>query len=170
MLGQHQFSSSQAVVNDAGLNILAHLSVPVTLDGMRAIFFFHGRTLRYGVTAGLDYYVVTWFDARIFGWISCISNLYNGVTDDDKSSLTGKGPSAECVMSHFAASQFPTIRWAVAILKTSCEDVLLTQVEIWQHNDQTLKTPLRTTCNKKEAWKSDLIFARPVDVDAAFLM
>lgn len=163
MLGQHQFRSSQGVVNDTGLNILPTYLFQSHLTGCC-------NTLRYGVTAGLDYYVVTWFDACIFGWISCISNLYNGVTDDDKSSLTGKGPSAECVMSHFTASQFPTIQWAVAILKTSCEDVLLTQVEIWQHNDQTLQTPLTTMCNKKEVCKSHLIFARPVDVDATYLM
>lgn len=71
------------------------------------------------------------------------------MTDDAKSGLTGKGPFAGCVMSHFSASQLPTIGWAVAILKTSCVDVLLTQVEIRPHDKQTLETPNMTVCSKK---------------------
>lgn len=65
-------------------------------------------------------------------------NPRNRVTYDAKSGLTGKGPLAECVMSHFSASQFLAMGWAETILKTSCEDVLLTQVEIRRCNDQTL--------------------------------
>lgn len=76
-------------------------------------------------------------------------NPHNRVTDGAKSGLTGKGPLAGCVMSHFSASQFSAIGWAVAILKTSCEDVLLTQVEIRQHNNQTLQTPNMTMRSKK---------------------
>lgn len=76
-------------------------------------------------------------------------NSHNRVTDVAKSGLTGKGPLAGCVMSHFSASQFPAIGWAVAILKTSCEDVLLTQVETRQRNDQTLQTPDMNVCSKK---------------------
>lgn len=66
MLGQHQFSSSQGVVNDTDLNILPTYLFQSRLTGWEQ-YFFHGRTLQYGVTAGLDYYVVTWFDACIFG-------------------------------------------------------------------------------------------------------
>lgn len=76
-------------------------------------------------------------------------NPHNRVTDDAKSGLTGKGPSAGCVMRHFSASQFPAIGWAVAILKTSCEDVLLTQVEMRRRNDQTLQRPNVTMCSQK---------------------
>lgn len=45
-------------------------------------------------------------------------------------SMTGKDASAECVMSHFSASQFPTIWSTIAYLKISCEDVLIILVEI----------------------------------------
>lgn len=86
--------------------------------------------------------------------MGCIQNPNKRVTDDDKSSLTGKDPLAKCVMSHFSASQFLAIRRAVAILKTSCEDVLLTQVEIRQRNDQTLQTPHKTVCKKKRKKKA----------------
>ncbi len=70
------------------------------------------------------------------------------MTDDGKSGVTGKGPSAECDVSHFTTSRFPIIRWAVIYLKPSCEDTLFIRAEIKQRNDQTLQRDFHTTvCN-----------------------
>lgn len=53
-------------------------------------------------------------------------------------------------------------------LKTSCEDVLLTQVEIRQCNDQTRQLPTRPCATKRGMQSSFEFSAMPVDVTVIF--